>query len=298
MNAVKLVGTMRPNFLLLTPVCVFLGYAAASVTAPMPIGAMDAGLILAGALLAHISVNMLNEYHDFQSGLDLNTARTPFSGGSGTLPAHPAIATHTLVAGVVALALTGVIGLYLLARAGIGLLPVGLLGLVVVAGYSPWITRRPLACLFAPGLGFGPLMVMGAAYVLAGHYSATAALASLTPLFLVSGLLLINQFPDTEPDREAGRRHLPIMVGRRGASRVFAAMVFAAFLPIIAGIPAGLLPLHAALGLLTLPLAAYVAYGAMRFAKDIPRLTPFLGFNVALVLGTNLLLAIGLLLGT
>ena len=45
-------------------------------------------LALAGGLLAHISVNALNEYLDFTSGLDLTTLRTPFSGGSGTLPAN------------------------------------------------------------------------------------------------------------------------------------------------------------------------------------------------------------------
>ncbi len=40
-------------------------------------------LALLGAFLAHISVNTLNEYFDFKSGLDLETIKTPFSGGSG-----------------------------------------------------------------------------------------------------------------------------------------------------------------------------------------------------------------------
>jgi len=43
-------------------------------------------LALLGAFLAHVSVNTLNEYYDFKSGLDLETIRTPFSGGSGALP--------------------------------------------------------------------------------------------------------------------------------------------------------------------------------------------------------------------
>ncbi|GAI31321.1 unnamed protein product, partial [marine sediment metagenome] len=40
-----------------------------------------------GLLLAHISVNVLNDYFDYRSGIDLEAKRTPFSGGSGILPA-------------------------------------------------------------------------------------------------------------------------------------------------------------------------------------------------------------------
>ena len=48
------------------------------------------------------------------------------------------------------------------------LLPIGLLGLVLVVSYTPWITRHPLLCLVAPGLGFGPVMVLGTLVALTG----------------------------------------------------------------------------------------------------------------------------------
>lgn len=296
MTVATLIGPMRPNFLLLTPACVFLGYAVASFTTGGPASVVDAVTVLVGALLAHASVNLLNEYEDFRSGLDFNTVRTPFSGGSGTLPMNPAAATPTLYLGVAALAGTAVIGLYLVARTGLGLLPLGLLGVAIVAVYSPWITRSPFACLVAPGLAFGPLMVLGTAYVLTGFYGWTAMLASLAPLFLVSGLLLINQFPDLEPDRDAGRRHLPIFLGRRPASRVFAAMLMASFLPAPVGVFAGLLPAWALLGLLPSPLALVVARGAIRHADEPRALTSYLGMNVAVVMGSIVLLGVGLLL--
>ena len=38
-------------------------------------------LAFIGLLLAHISVNTLNDYFDYRSGIDLETRRTPFSGG-------------------------------------------------------------------------------------------------------------------------------------------------------------------------------------------------------------------------
>lgn len=297
MKVTSLIGPSRPNFLTLTPACVFLGYAASVATAGAAVRLADALVVLAGALLAHASVNLLNEFEDFRSGLDFNTVRTPFSGGSGTLPMNPAIAVPTFYAGLAALAGTALIGLYLVSRAGAGLLPVGLAGLVIVGAYSPWITRRPLICLMAPGVAFGPLMVMGTVYVLTGRYTMTGLLVSFTPLFLVSGLLLINQFPDLEPDRDVGRRHLPIVIGRKASARVFTVMIVGAYVPIAAGVMGGLLPLVAGLGLLPLPLALVVAGGALHHAEDVSALTPFLGLNVAAIMSTIVLLGIGLLLG-
>ena len=52
--------------------------------------------VFIGAISAHIGVNTFNEYADFKSGLDSLTRRTPFSGGSGSLPQNPALATAVL----------------------------------------------------------------------------------------------------------------------------------------------------------------------------------------------------------
>ncbi|MBL6749956.1 MAG: prenyltransferase [Nevskia sp.] len=179
----------RPRFLSLTLACVLVGIGAA-VQAHAPVSAAACLLVLAGALLAHASVNLLNEYGDFRSGLDFRTVRTPFSGGSGSLVALPEAAAAARNAGLAALAASAAIGLYFVAVRGMGLLPIGLAGVLLVAAYTPFVTRHPLLCLLAPGLGVGPLMVMGTAYALGGHYSWTAVTASLPPLFLGSELLL------------------------------------------------------------------------------------------------------------
>jgi len=75
------IQTSRAPFLILSIVCVVLG-ASVAVANQINISLSLLALTLAGALLAHISVNMLNEYFDFKSGLDLATKRTAFSGGS------------------------------------------------------------------------------------------------------------------------------------------------------------------------------------------------------------------------
>src|SRR4030067_1532277 len=73
----------RPQFLLLSVVLVLLGTAIA----------WDEGhfdwhkfvLTALGLLLTHASVNILNDYFDYKSGIDLHTTRSPSSGGTGIL---------------------------------------------------------------------------------------------------------------------------------------------------------------------------------------------------------------------
>jgi 1,4-dihydroxy-2-naphthoate octaprenyltransferase len=286
---------MRLPFLVLPPACVLLG-AGTAIWTQGKINPIYLVLAFVGAVASHISVNALNEYFDFRSGLDLRTQRTPFSGGSGTLPANPALARTALITCLVALAISALIGLYFLAVWGPSILPLGLLGLLVIVAYTPWVTHSPLLCLIAPGLGFGLLMVMGTDFVLTGQYTWTAFVASLVPTFLVSDLLLLNQFPDVEADQTVGRRHYPIVLGRKKSSIIYAAFLLLAYLSIVAGVLLALLPTASLLGLLTLVLALPTALGVYRHASDLEKLMPYLGYNVLLTVATPILTAIGLLI--
>lgn len=294
--AATVARSARPNFLILAPVCIFPALAAAHAAGHTP-DPLTAVLIVVAGILAHAAVNLINEWDDFRSGLDLATQRTPFSGGSGALPAVPAAATAVLATGLVGLGASALIGLYLMAESGLGLLLPGLGGLVLVLAYTAWITRRPLLCLLAPGLGFGPIMVAGSFYAVTGYYSVAILWVSLTPMLLVSGLLLINQFPDVEPDRSHGRLHLPILLGRTASARVFVVLLVLAYLVPVTGVLAGVLPMSTLLILLASPAAFLVGRNALQHADDPNALTPWLGMNVATLMATIVLLGTGLLLG-
>ncbi len=121
-----LLGPMRVPFLILAPACVLVGLGTAVWTAGR-VNVPHFLLVLVGGVAAHVSVNALNEYFDFRSGLDSRTQRTPFSGGSGTLPAKPELAPSALATGLVALAITALVGVYFLWRQGWALLAIGLL---------------------------------------------------------------------------------------------------------------------------------------------------------------------------
>jgi 1,4-dihydroxy-2-naphthoate polyprenyltransferase len=290
-----LLGPMKPAFLSLTPVSVLLG----SAIAHWDVGSVNLVHLwwaFAGAIASHISVNAFNEYLDFRSGLDSRTRRTPFSGGTGTLQRKPEAAPQALVVAVITLAVVGLVGIYFLWVRGLELLPLGVLGMAVVAAYTPWITFNPFWCLVSPGLGFGPLMVMGTAFVLSGHYSWSSFMASLVPFFLVCNLLLLNQFPDVEPDRSVGRRHLPVLIGRRASSFIYGTFLLLAYLSLVLSVTLGCLPKACLLGLFTFPLAAWLFLGALYHADDVPSLLPFMTWNVVNVLGTPVLIAIGLFL--
>ena len=286
------IGSIRGPFLLLTPVCISLGSGVAYVSTET-INLFHLSLALLGALCAHISVNTLNEYFDFKSGLDLITERTAFSGGSGTLPQNPEHAPKVLFVSWLSLAVTVLIGLYFLVTIGWQLLPLGISGLALVLLYTGFITRQPTLCLFAPGLGFGPLMVAGTNFVLTGSYSLLAFFASLVPFFLVNNLLLLNQFPDVEADREIGRRHLPIILGKQQSALVYGLFMFLSYTTVVIGVLLNIFPVTASLALMTLVIAIPTVTGVARHAKDTDRLLVWMKFNVLINLLTPLLFAIG-----
>src|SRR5260370_42562397 len=78
------VRELRAPFLLL-PV-IFVPAEPAIAWSHGPFNPLYAVLTIAGVVSLHASVNVLNDYFDFRSGIDLATTPTPFSGGSTILP--------------------------------------------------------------------------------------------------------------------------------------------------------------------------------------------------------------------
>jgi 1,4-dihydroxy-2-naphthoate octaprenyltransferase len=288
-----LLGVARLNFLTLTLVCIAL---AASISF-YSFGAINGRillLVLLMALAAHISVNAFNEYFDFKSGLDFLTDKTPFSGGSGSLVNQPDAAAAALVLACSSLLLVIVAGLYLTTQLGWQLLLIGIPGVVLIYAYTQYINRSPLLCLLAPGIGFGFLMTLGASWVLSGQLNSAMLLGAAIVCCLASNLLLLNQFPDVEADRQVGRRHYPIILGRPRSAVIFAIMLLLSYLLLLGGIVTALLPLHSALALLSLPVAIALGRGVQRIANQSNQLMPYLALNVGLIHVFILLLAISL----
>ena len=295
MKLKPVIQSMRLPFLLLTPVCVFLGVSTV-IANQININWYLLILVLLGALLGHISVNTLNEYFDFKSGLDLKTKRTKFSGGSGALPENPESVGVVLAVAIASLMVIVMMGVFFVWKFGLGIVPIGMFGLVLIVTYTSWVNKYPLLCLIAPGVGFGFLMVVGTQYVLVGEYLSLSWLAAIVPFFLVNNLLLLNQYPDIPADATVGRNHFPIAYGIKSSNRVYAVFVLATIAVITAASLMGYFPLLSLIALLPMPLALFSLYGVIKHGEVIGDYPQYLGSNVAVAILTPLLLGISIVI--
>jgi 1,4-dihydroxy-2-naphthoate polyprenyltransferase len=288
--------TARPSFLVLTPACIVLGVSIV-IYQKLPINYLLLFIIAIGAVSAHVSVNMLNEYFDFKSGLDLQTIKTAFSGGSGALPANPDAAKPTLIMGLITLILTMVIGAYLLLTKVSLILPIGIAGIVLIITYTLWLNKHPLLCLLAPGLGFGVLMVVGTYVVLANKYAQLAWLLSIPPFLLINNLLLLNQYPDIGADACVGRKTLPIAYGITIGNLVYILFAVSSYALIIYYVLNNFIPNLSLIALMPALFSFYAGYGAVKHGAQIGQFPRYMAANVAASILMPCLLGSGLILG-
>ena len=247
-----------------------------------------------GLVIAHISVNVFNEYFDFRSKVDFRTPRTPFSGGSGALPSGLITEKQALWLGIGSLLVIIPIGIFFTLVKGWLLLPLLLASAVVIVVYTPIILKMGYP-EWAPGVGLGILPVLGAYFIQTGEYTITALIAAVPSGILVHNLLLLNELPDAEADKTVKRRTLPIVAGKKNAAIVYSVLMLIMYLWIIGAVIAGDMPAFTLLGLLTLPLAYKAVGGSFKF-NDMSKLVPALANNVFVVLLTQLLMGVGFIL--
>ena len=253
-------------------------------------------LTLLGASLFHLGTNVMNDYFDHTSGVDeANLTPTPFSGGSRLVQrglVEPR-SLRNLAWGFY----TGgtLVGLLLLALTGPGLLIFGLAGFLLGFLY----TAPPIRLIhrglgeIAVGLGFGPVMLLGAYWVQTQELSAAAWYVSIPVGILIAAVLYINEIPDRMWDEKAGKRTLVTRVSPEVSIIGYATLIGAAYLSILVGVALGVMPVATLLGLLTIPMV-WRAYKALRRHHAYAyRLIPANATTVFAHLYTGLLLTAG-----
>jgi 1,4-dihydroxy-2-naphthoate octaprenyltransferase len=285
----------RANFLLLTVVIVAAGLSA-SLYAHGIFNPFDALLVLIGALFTHMAANVFNNYFDYRSKIDAKTTKTPFSGGVSILVEGKMKPSTAFVVGLLCLIGAAVIGAYFLMRSLYPLFPILLYGLVAICIYTPVIARIPALSEIVAGTGFG-FMGLGA-YVTQARIVDAAGIAVFVPVSILVGLLLfLNEFPDVEADKTAGRRHVVILFGRKTSAAIYVIFLAGTYLSILLSVAMTAVPLAVLVSLITTP----IAYKAMRIVLKnydrLPELVPALGLNVIVILSTIALLTAGFLIG-
>jgi 1,4-dihydroxy-2-naphthoate octaprenyltransferase len=279
----------------LTAVIVVTGLCAA-VYSHAVFNVLNALLVLVGAMLTHASVNTFNNYFDYRSRIDERTVKTPFSGGVDIIVTGRMNPTTALSVALACLVGAGLIGIYFLAQMFYLLIPLIIYGAFVTVFYTPLLSRMYALSEIIAGSGFG-LIALGTYATQAGGVD-NSGLAIFVPItILVALLLFLNEFPDAEVDRLAGRRHTVILIGKRRSSWLYAFFLGATYVSIVISVVARAAPLAVLIALVTTPLAYKTARIVLRSYDHIPDLVPALGLNVIVILSTISLLAVGFLIG-
>lgn len=249
---------------------------------------------LLGAVSLHAGANLTNDYFDHKTGADdLNQQPTPFSGGSRVIQQGLITPQAIYRASLLFLGLGSLAGMYLVWTRGWPILVIGLIG--VLSAY--YYTSGPLKIGYRGfgellvGLNFGPLMVLGAYFVQAAKFSMDAFAASLPVGLLIAAILYINEFPDYNADKAAGKKTLIVKIGPEKAVKGYYFLLTLAYLFIVAGSLTGMIPWAGLLCLGTLPLAYKSIKMTRKNYADTKAITPAMANTVGLHLAMGLLLS-------
>ena len=256
---------MRLPFLSATFVPIFAGAAVASMLG-YPISWSWLGLTLLGGSLLHIGTNTSNDYFDHKSGTDelnYNYSNVGLNGGSRSIQMGLISSKGMLTVAIITFALSAIVGIPLIQKAGLPILWLGLIGFLSGLFYTAppfrFSSRSGLGELVI-GLNFGPLMVAGSALVQTGILLPEAFFVGIPIGFLIAAVVYVNEFPDHNSDKATGKNTLIVVFGPEKARAGYVALVLGAFVSIIILAINGTIPILALSSLL----AAYFGIRAIQ----------------------------------
>ncbi|MFA5088313.1 MAG: 1,4-dihydroxy-2-naphthoate octaprenyltransferase [Candidatus Omnitrophota bacterium] len=219
-------------------------------------------IFLVCSVLFHAATNLINDYYDFQKGVD----KEHTFGSSGVLVRGELPARDVLVAGRALFAIGFFLGLLLVSARG---WPIFILGVAAIAGGYAY-TGQPIAYKYS-ALGdlfvfllMGVLLVGGAYFTLTGVYAGEVFYVSLPIGALVTAILHSNNLRDRRHDIQAGIKTLAVILGHRRAQVQYYFLILFAYLSVLMMVFSGMIPGWAVSVFLSVPLAVK----NMRMVRD------------------------------
>ncbi len=242
-------------------------------------------LVVIGSVLAQMSVNLFDDYEDYISGLDKETIKTKFSGGSHLVVSGKVHFRHVIWLTAILMLIAGLIGLYLALAVNIIILVLMIIGTVAILFYTKYITALPL---FAEPIAMLAFALIGIGSFIVAHGSLSYlgdALFTTIPAGMLCGIvLLVNEIPDAEIDKKYGRKHAVIILknNKTIAAYYFLLMVIT-YLIVIFGVAFGIIPVPFLLVAITLPLVLYIALGIDHYKTPLGH-ERYMAINIVTVL--------------
>lgn len=173
-------------------------------------------LALFSIVFLHLSANVLNDYFDVEAdSINVNFVR-PFTGGSRLIQLGILSPKEVFIEGLVLLVAGCILGLCLVAIAGLPVLWLGLAGVFLGVAHSapPLKLHGRSLGEFDVALAFGILPVLGAFYVQTSELNLSAVLVSIPVASLIAAVLFVNGFQDRDSDQKAGKITLTVRLGK------------------------------------------------------------------------------------
>ena len=211
--------------------------------------------LLAIVVLMQSAVNTFNDYYDYVKGTDTADANVEESDAVLVYNNVDPRAALRLAIGFLVLAFA--LGTYAIARAGLVPLVIALVGALFVvlysAGKSP-ISYLPLGEAVS-GIVMGGLIPLAVYQVITGILDFKVLLLAIPTIVGVGLIMFTNNTCDIERDIPAGRRTLPVILGRERSRVLYHALIVMWVADIVVNVALWYAP-----GLVVMPFMALAAY--------------------------------------
>lgn len=238
---------LRPHTLTASFVPVFVGSMFAFIDHSLHVGLFFAMLI--ASILIQAATNMFNEYYDFVRGLDNEQ-----SVGIGGTIVRDGISPKTVLN--LAFAFFGIailLGVYICIVSSWWIAVIGLIcmlfGYLYTGGPYP-IAYTPFGEL-SSGFLMGTVIIGISYYIQTLTVTANVILISIPVAIFIGCIMLANNIRDLDGDKVNGRKTIAILIGRKNAIRLMAALFFTAYSLTVLYIILDILPIMSIIALLS-----------------------------------------------
>jgi 1,4-dihydroxy-2-naphthoate octaprenyltransferase len=293
---------LRLKYLPLSIMPVILGTVLAWVPTLTPqhlLGHLDIPhfiALLVTAILAQSGALLINDYYDYQRGVDTGNILGP----GGLIQQGLIQPARILIVGLILLGIGAIIGLITALAGG----PITcLFGLIIVlCAYFFSATKWSLSSIGLSELvgfvSFGLLPVLGSYMVQThGFFDSRIVLYSFPLGFLAAATIYVNNLRDIEGDDNVGKFTLATMLGLRWSRVGYILLLLAAYLvTLLLGVPHGS-PHFVLISLWTLPIMMVAISGVLR-TEIAAGFNDIVGQTLKLLVNYTILLIIGLIIST